>query len=119
MRCSRTGSRRDVGRGRDPAFFVFGVWACGLTGRDLGVADHGGMVWDEIVAFLPCSSSRRRRSRWQAVAFVLFRFFDIGKPPPIRADRARVKGGFGVMLDDVVAAFYTLLVLAAAKRLLA
>ena len=101
------------------AFFVFGVWACGRTGRDLGVADHGGMNWDEIVAFLAVLFLTPPALVWQAGAFLLFRFFDIAKPPPIRQIDRAVKGGFGVMLDDVVAAFYTLLVLAAAKRLLA
>ena len=101
------------------AFFVLGVWVCGRTGRDLGVADHGGMNWDEVVAFLAVLFLTPPALLWQAGAFLLFRFFDVAKPPPIRHIDRAVKGGFGVMLDDVVAAFYTLLVLAAAKRLLA
>jgi len=101
------------------AFFVVGVWACGRTGRDLGVADHGGMNWDEIVAFLAVLVLTPPALLWQAGAFLLFRFFDIAKPPPIRHIDRAVKGGFGVMLDDVVAAFYTVLVLAVVKRLLA
>ena len=100
------------------AFFVLGVWACGRTGRDLGVADHGGMNWDEVVAFLAVLVLTPPLVLWQVAAFVLFRFFDIVKPPPIRQVDRALKGGFGVMLDDVVAAFYTLLVLAAAKWLL-
>ena len=101
------------------AFFVIGIWACGRTGRDLGVADHGGMNWDEVVAFLAVLFLTPPALLWQAGAFLLFRFFDVAKPPPIRHIDRAVKGGFGVMLDDVVAAFYTLLVLAAVKRLLA
>jgi phosphatidylglycerophosphatase A len=100
------------------ALFLAGVWACGLTGRHLGVADHGGMVWDEVVAFLLVLAIVPRELAWQAAAFVLFRFFDIAKPPPIRHLERRYGGGFGVMFDDLVAAACTLFVLAAAKRLL-
>jgi len=93
--------------------FALGIWACERTGRDLGKSDHGGMVWDEIIAFwlvllflMPAG--------WltQTCAFVLFRFFDMLKPPPIRYFDQHVKGGFGVMWDDILAAFYTLLVFA-------
>ncbi len=97
--------------------FLIGVWACHKTGRDLGVADHGGMVWDEIIAmwivllFVPATLI------WQAWAFLLFRFFDILKPAPIRYFDRKWKGGFGVMWDDLVAAFYALLVLAAYARI--
>jgi phosphatidylglycerophosphatase A len=98
-------------------FFVIGVWACELTGRHLGVADHGAMVWDEVVAFLLIVAIVPRELAWQAAAFVAFRFFDIAKPPPIRHFERRYIGGFGVMLDDLVAALYALLLLAAAKRL--
>lgn len=99
--------------------FALGIWACAVTGRDLGVADHRAMVWDEIVAFLLVLALVPRALGWQLAAFVLFRFFDIAKPPPIRALERRYHGGFGVMLDDLLAAGYTLLVLAAVKRLLA
>ena len=92
-----------------PLFFV-GVWACERTGRDLGVADHGAMVWDEIVAFLPLAAVSSQDWRLQAYAFALFRLFDIWKPPPIRALERAVRGGMGVMIDDVVAAFYAYLV---------
>ena len=99
-------------------FFAIGLWACGRTGRDLGVPDHGAMTWDEVVAFLMVLLLAPAGLSWQAAAFFLFRFFDMTKPPPIRHLERTVKGGLGVMLDDVVAAFYTLLVLAVAKRLL-
>jgi phosphatidylglycerophosphatase A len=88
-----------------PLFFV-GVWACDITGRDLGVQDHGAMVWDEMVAFLPLLAVSSADIRLQLVAFALFRLFDIWKPPPIRELERRVKGGMGVMVDDVFAAFY-------------
>jgi len=100
------------------ALFALGVWACAVTGRHLGVADHGSMVWDEVVAFLLVLSIVPNAWSWQLAAFVLFRAFDIAKPAPIRQLEARFKGGFGVMFDDLLAAGYTLLVLAVFKRLL-
>jgi phosphatidylglycerophosphatase A len=99
------------------AFFALGVWACDRTGRDLGIADHSGMNWDEVVAFLAVLVFTPPGLGWQAFAFFAFRFFDVVKPPPIRQVDQRVKGGFGVMLDDVFAAFYTLLAIAVANRL--
>lgn len=89
-----------------PLFFL-GVWACDVTGRDLGVPDHGAMVWDEIVAFLPLAAIASRSFWFQAGVFVVFRIFDIWKPYPIRLLERNVKGGMGVMIDDVVAAAYT------------
>ena len=97
--------------------FAIGVWACGRTGRDLGVADHGCMNWDEVVAFLLVLWLTPEGAAWQAVAFFLFRFFDVVKPPPIRHFDRTLKGGFGVMFDDLLAAFYALLVMAAARQL--
>jgi phosphatidylglycerophosphatase A len=88
-----------------PLFFV-GVWACGVTGRDLGVADHGAMVWDEVVAFLPLAAIASAAWWLQLVAFALFRLFDIWKPYPIRLVERNVKGGMGVMVDDVIAGAY-------------
>ncbi|HUL96846.1 MAG TPA: phosphatidylglycerophosphatase A [Usitatibacter sp.] len=89
-----------------PLFFV-GIWACDVTGRDLGVADHGAMVWDEIVAFLPLAAVSSQDWRFQAGVFAVFRLFDIWKPYPIRQVERAVKGGVGVMVDDLIAAFYT------------
>lgn len=93
-------------------FFCIGVWACEVTGRALGRADDGAMVWDETVAFLLVLFFTPVHGYWQAFAFIVFRFFDIVKPPPIRYYERVFKGGFGVMVDDVAAAFYTLIVLA-------
>ena len=98
--------------------FILGVWACDTAGRALGVSDYGGMVWDETVAFLLVLFLVPATLYWQAAAFMLFRLFDILKPPPIRYYDRTIKSGFGVMLDDLIAAFYTLLVLAAAKTLI-
>lgn len=99
-------------------FFGLGVIVAERTGRDLGVSDHGAIVWDEMVPFWLILALTPKSWLWQAAAFVLFRFFDIVKPPPVRWADQRVKGGFGVMLDDLIAAGYTLLVLALLKRLL-
>jgi phosphatidylglycerophosphatase A len=100
------------------AFFAAGVWACGRTGRDLGVADHSAMNWDEVVAMLLILLLIPAGWQWWLFAFFVFRFFDVLKPPPIRQIDRTMKGGLGVMFDDIVAAFYTLLVIAAAARLL-
>ncbi len=99
------------------AAFVLGCWICQRCGRALGTADHGGMVWDEIVAFWLVLWLTPAVPWMQAVAFMLFRLFDILKPPPIRAFDQRLKNGFGVMLDDLLAAGYTLLVMAVIVRL--
>ncbi len=97
--------------------FVLGIWACGKTGADLGLADHGAMNWDEVVAFLLILVITPPGWAWQAFAFFAFRFFDVVKPAPIRYFDRTLKGGFGVMFDDIVAAFYTLLAMAIVKQL--
>jgi len=88
-----------------PLFFL-GVWACDVTARDMGVQDPGAIVWDEIVAFLPLAAISSAVWWLQLVAFALFRLFDIWKPYPIKLVERNVKGGMGVMLDDVIAAAY-------------
>jgi phosphatidylglycerophosphatase A len=98
--------------------FAVGTWACAVTGRRLGVADHPAMVADEMVAFMLVLAILPRELDWQAAAFLLFRAFDIVKPAPIRWFERRFHGGFGVMFDDLLAAGYTLLVLAILKRVL-
>jgi len=96
--------------------FLAGIWACERSGRVLGASDHPGMVWDEIVAFLLVLFFTPVSMIWQALAFLLFRSFDILKPPPIRYYDRTLKNGFGVMFDDLVAAFYTLIVLAVVRE---
>jgi phosphatidylglycerophosphatase A len=99
-----------------PVWFAVGVWACGRTGRELGEHDYGGLVWDEVVAFMLVLGFVPASWVAQAAAFFLFRFFDIVKPPPAgRVDRTW-HGGLGVMADDIIAAFYTLLVFALWQR---
>jgi len=96
-----------------------GTWAAELTGRALGVPDHGAIVIDEVVAFLLVLWLVDAGPLRIAVAFVLFRFFDIVKPPPIRQLDRALKNGVGVMLDDLLAAGYTVLVFALGQRVLA
>lgn len=98
--------------------FVAGVLACDRTGRALGVVDHGAIVWDEIVPFWMVLAMTPADWRWQTAAFLLFRVFDIVKPPPAKYFDTKVKNGFGVMMDDLVAAAYTLLALALCKHAL-
>lgn len=98
--------------------FAIGVWVCGITGKVLGVADYGGIVWDEIVAFMLVLFFTPPGWEWSLLAFTLFRFFDITKPPPIRYFDSNWHGGLGVMFDDLLAAGYALLCLAIVKSLL-
>jgi phosphatidylglycerophosphatase A len=88
------------------AGFLAGIWICGRTARDLGVHDHGGIVWDEIVGYLLCMSLAPSGWSWMVVGFLLFRFFDILKPWPIRWFDKQVPGGLGIMLDDILAGLY-------------
>ena len=110
--------------GGDGAWFVtiaaltlIGIWAAQITGDHLGAADHGAIVIDEIAAFLVVLFFAGGDFWRDAGAFVVFRFFDIVKPPPIRAVDAALKNGAGVMVDDFLAAGYALIVLAIFRRL--
>ena len=93
------------------------TWAAHVTGPDLGAPDHGAIVIDEIAAFLLVLFFTGTDWPRMAVAFVLFRVFDIVKPPPIRQLDAAMKNGLGVMLDDLLAAGYALLVFALGLRM--
>lgn len=97
--------------------FLFGVWCCHLTGRRLGEADHGAIVWDEIVAFWAVLWWAPEGLLWQLAAFIWFRLYDIAKPPPARFFDQQMKNGLGVMLDDAVAAAYAVFTLAVFKAL--
>ncbi len=98
---------------------IAGAWSAQLTGAALGKPDHGSIVIDEVAAFLLVLYFTGTTPMAIVVAFVLFRFFDIVKPPPIRQVDAALKNGVGVMVDDLLAAGYTLLVYALGHRLLA
>ena len=92
-------------------FFVLGIWASAVAGKALGVADHGGIVIDEIAAFVLVLAFTPAGLIWLVAAFVLFRIFDITKPWPIRYFDRTLKGGFGVMFDDLLAAIAAIAIL--------
>jgi phosphatidylglycerophosphatase A len=98
--------------------FILGVVLCEQVSRKLGVHDHGGIVWDEMLGYWLAVAFVPLQWQWLLAAFVLFRFFDIYKPWPIRQIDARVGGGFGIMIDDVVAALFTMIILAVVNWLL-
>ena len=93
-----------------------GAWAAQRTGAALGRADHGSIVIDEIAAFLLMLFLVGTSAQRVAVAFLLFRVFDILKPPPIRIVDARFKSGVGVIADDLIAAVFALVVFALLVR---
>ena len=86
-------------------FVLWVVW-CGRSSRALGVHDHGGIVWDEMVGYWLTMFFAPAGWQWMLLGFILFRFFDILKPWPIGAVDRRVHGGFGIMIDDVLAGVY-------------
>lgn len=106
------------------ASLPIGWWACTVTARDMNIADPGAVVWDEVVAFwIVLWLVTPAGLLAQAVAFALFRYFDAAKPGPVawadalfkQRDATQVRwwgAGFGIILDDLVAAFCTLLVIA-------
>jgi phosphatidylglycerophosphatase A len=91
--------------------FALGVWACTRVGRELGVQDHGAIVWDEVVGYLVSMTALPADWPWLLAGFALFRLFDILKPWPIGWLDRRVPGGLGVMLDDLVAGLMALALL--------
>lgn len=99
---------------------LVGVWACTRCARDMGVADPGSIVWDEVLAFwLVLWVLTPATPVMQLIAFGLFRYFDAAKPGPVRWADRRFKGGgwrggFGILFDDLVAAGCTLFVIATA-----
>jgi phosphatidylglycerophosphatase A len=88
-----------------------GVWICGESARRIGVHDHGGIVWDEIVGMYVTLLAAPVSVVGWALAFVLFRIMDIVKPWPIRDLDHRLGGGVGIMLDDLAAALYAAILL--------
>lgn len=91
--------------------FVVGVFLCDKTARDAGVHDHPAIVWDEIVGFLITMLAVPQSWPWVLAGFLLFRLFDMVKPWPISLLDRYVKGGFGIMIDDVVAGVFSLLIM--------
>jgi len=97
--------------------FLIGIYFCEKTGQALGISDHGSIVWDEIVAIMLVLTVTPYQWQWWLAAFLLFRLFDIWKPAPIRQCDAKIKGGLGVMLDDLLAAVYAIISLSALQWL--
>ncbi|RUO40113.1 phosphatidylglycerophosphatase A [Aliidiomarina taiwanensis] len=93
------------------AFFLLGIFLCGETGKVLKKHDDPAIVWDEIVGYMIALFAIPLTWQTMLLAFVLFRFFDIRKPWPIRWLDKKVSGGLGVMLDDVLAGLFTLVIL--------
>lgn len=98
--------------------FLGGSWICQRVAQRLGVEDYGGIVWDEMVGYWVAVAWLPIQWPWLLAAFVLFRFFDIVKPWPISAIDAEIGGGFGIMLDDVLAGLYTAILLSGAHMAL-
>lgn len=86
--------------------FALGVLWCDRSSKALGVHDHGGIVWDEFVGYWITMFMAPAGWLWILIGFVLFRLFDIVKPWPIRWLDQKVHGGFGIMLDDLVAGIF-------------
>jgi phosphatidylglycerophosphatase A len=91
--------------------FALGVWCCDACAKNLGVHDHPGIVWDEVVGYLITMMAVPKTFLWVVVGFAVFRFFDILKPWPIGWVDKHVHGGLGIMLDDVLAAVFSLIVI--------
>lgn len=98
------------------AVILIGIPACERTARALDVHDAGVIVWDEVAGYLIAMGMMPRQWQWLLAGFVLFRLFDIIKPWPIRIIDSKVGGGFGIMLDDIIAGAFTLLVLLAVNQ---
>ncbi|MEQ1580503.1 MAG: phosphatidylglycerophosphatase A [Steroidobacteraceae bacterium] len=86
--------------------FLLGIYVCGESARRLGVHDHGGIVWDEVVGYAVTMLAVPAEPLWMLAGFALFRLFDIWKPWPIREADHSLKGGLGIMLDDVLAGIF-------------
>ena len=102
----------EVRLGIGAVLVLAGFWLCGEAARRIGVHDHPGIVWDEIAAMYLVLLVTPASLLLYALAFGLFRLFDIWKPWPIRDLDHRLSGGLGIMLDDLVAALYAALILA-------
>lgn len=90
---------------------IIGVWVCGVSAKRLGVHDHSGIVWDEFVGFWLTMFLAPSGLIWIVLGFALFRLFDIWKPWPVNWADETLVGGFGIMLDDIIAGLYAFLCL--------
>jgi phosphatidylglycerophosphatase A len=92
-----------------------GIWLCGESARRIDAHDHPGIVWDEFAGMLVTFLGAANDWPTLLLGFVLFRFFDILKPWPIRELDHSIHGGLGIMLDDVVAGVFAAIALLAAR----
>lgn len=99
------------------AIIILGIWAAEVYGKALGVHDHQSIVWDEVAGYIVTMTFAPAGWEWIIIGFLLFRLFDIWKPWPINLLDKHVKGGFGVMIDDVVAGIYAATILYLLARL--
>ena len=90
---------------------ILGILICDYTSKALGVHDHSGIVIDEIAGYLITMIAIPFNWKWMLIGFILFRFFDILKPWPISWLDKQVKGGFGIMIDDILAGLFSLICL--------
>lgn len=93
-----------------------GIYICGRSARELGVHDHPGIVWDEIAGFAVTMIALPNSWMFLLLGFLLFRWFDIVKPWPIREADHRLSGGLGIMLDDVIAGLFSCVLLHVLSR---
>lgn len=93
------------------AITLFGIWLCGASAKELGLHDPAGIVWDEIAGYLVTMIAAPTGWKWIIIGFILFRLFDIWKPWPINIADKKLEGGLGIMLDDIIAGIYALIVL--------
>lgn len=93
------------------AICAIGIWFCDVASRDAGVHDHPAIVWDEVAGFYITMIGAAISWQTLLVGFILFRFFDIVKPWPITLLDKHVKGGFGIMVDDILAGIFSLICL--------
>lgn len=91
--------------------FAIGVYWCDFTSKALGVHDHSGIVWDEIVGFFITMIAVPPTVLNIVIGFLLFRLFDIWKPWPISVLDKQVHGGLGIMVDDILAGVFSLAIL--------
>ena len=92
---------------------LVGFWLCGLTAHDLKIKDPPSVVWDEIVGYLLTMIAVPVYWLWIILGFILFRIFDIWKPWPISWINDHIDGGFGIVVDDLVAAVFAAIILQA------
>ena len=91
---------------------LLGIYICHRAAKDMGVHDHGSVVWDEFVGmWITLMAIPNNSWQWVIAGFVVFRIFDIWKPQPIGWFDKHIRGGLGIMLDDIIAAIFAVIIL--------